>query len=111
MEAEPENMNTDPLIDSKKRKPETSLSDLKRQQLADARLRKQQKQLQRENELSALKDKLNETESKLNQLDQKLTNSEVDKDVKSQIESSEKKQKVVVLEDVKKPEPGFTWLS
>ena len=48
--------------ESKKRKAESSLSDLKRDQLVQARLKKQQKTQEREQEMSQLKSKLNDFE-------------------------------------------------
>ena len=89
--------------ESKKRKPETSLSDLKKQQLSDARARKQEKAAQKAQELELVKDglgllkqRVSQTEEKLKQTDQKLDNNEVDKEVQKEI--SEKKQKVIVAE-------------
>ena len=52
--------NTDLQNDSRKRPHESSLSDQKKQQLAEARQKKQQKALQREQELVQLKTKLND---------------------------------------------------
>ena len=90
--SEPEDMQTENKsvdeTESKKRKPETSLSDFKKLQLSDARARKQEKAAQKAQELELVKDglgllkqRVSQTEEKLKQTDQKLDNNEVDKEV------------------------------
>lgn len=108
---------TEVSTDSKKRKADSSLSDLKRTQLAEARQKKQQKAAQREAEMDSLRSKLNafegklsETQNKLNDTDQKLTNAEVDKQIQVEIASPEKRQKVVTADTDVKPKserPAF----
>lgn len=106
MDPEKTEMQVEAEDSSKKRKAESSLSDLKKQQLAEARHRKAQKAAERAQELLELKSRLDKTESKLNEtesnLTQKITDIEVQKEVEKDV--SEKKQKVVVAdsEPVKK---------
>ena len=83
------------------------LTDAKRQQLAEMRQKKQEKQELRNRELSELKSKLSDfevklkdTETKLQVTDQKVTNTEIDRQVHN---DSEKKQKVVTAEPDVKP--------
>lgn len=91
-------------VDSKKRKAESSLSDLKKQQLAEARQKKLQKAQEREQEMLQLKSKLNQFESKLKDTETKLTNSEVDKQVQTENIENPKRQKVVTVDSEEKPE-------
>ena len=111
-EVTPQPMQTsDGQEESKKRKADPSLSDLKRDQLAQARLKKQQKAQEREQEMSQLKSKLNDFESKLKDTEQKIVNVEVDKQVQTEhIENPLKTQKIVTAEPEPRPEkkqPGF----
>ena len=83
------------------------LTDAKRQQLAEMRQKKQEKQELRNIELSKLKSKLSDfevklkdTETKLQVTNQKVTNTEIDRQVQN---DSEKKQKVVTAEPDVKP--------
>lgn len=89
---------------SKKRKLDVPLSDLKRQQLENARQKKAQRAAEKAQEITDLKSKLSEFESKLKETEQKVTNVEMDKNV--QTEMTEKKAKIVVEESVaSRPNP------
>lgn len=102
-------------VESKKRKPDVSLTDAKRQQLENARQAKLQKTLEKAKELeqmrSKLKDfegKLQESHQKISDVEQKVTNVEVDKEVKAEISSPEKKAKIVTAEPTPEPKPKPT---
>ena len=101
--------------DSKKRPAETPLSDLKKQQLQDARQKKTEKATQRATELLELKTRILQTESSLKDTEQKLSqrisNTEVEAEV--QKDAAEKRPRVVTKEPevVEKPKPASWDLS
>jgi len=83
---------------SKKRKAEKPLSELKRQQLQDARQKKLQKAQDREQQMSEMRSKLTDFETKLKENNQRVTNVEVEKEVHAEMNSPEKKPKIVTSE-------------
>jgi seryl-tRNA synthetase len=103
--------------ETKKRKADPIiLTDAKRQQLADAREKKLQKATEKAKELAEMRSKLSDVENKLKEshqkisdVEQKVVNSEVDKEIKAEIQSPEKKQKVVTADtqEIPKPKKGM----